>query len=458
MTGTRKSGPAHASRLIPALMMKLIMGGLVAMLVHKAGYTETKQRIDDAVIDWSMGMARGLTPLSGRTPEPAYLVIGIGEKTLDDWGRPASTPPDRLRPLIDYAVTGQAAMVLVDVLLDSSVAPQDGGLGLYLAGHGRSNGGRSDGEQVYRDRATPILLARDFRHQGKHGMPEPTGSAMDLAVASNPALGWFSALFPDESGMVRRWRLWEPVCAGDHAAAVPSAQLAAFMRLDGDTMAGNVAALDAAAHGACAPRAAPHPAALTPSVRLVTGNVVSLAADDAPLTRRIFYSVPPILRDGEARPTVTLNARPVPQVVEIEASAISGAFDRSLAKDRIVLIGATAKDKSSLQTPLGAMPGLYVILNSIETLVRFGRLEPLGSAAYAAVEAVLILLSAGLYMRFPLRTAFNLSCGVIAIVFAITITLFQGGLWLDFVLPLLGVLVHGGLERLEARIGHGEST
>jgi CHASE2 domain-containing sensor protein len=186
---------ARQGKLKRRLPRSLLVGmGISIGLLFLHGHPWLEEK-EDAAVDWVMQLQWGTAPTKSAVP---FAVLDIDEPTYRSWGEPFHTPRDRLLKLIDYAVRGGAALVVVDVDLSQRGhdPAADAGLRDYLAHYGGP-------------RARPILLVRTFREplsqeavSGAPNRPEdvPLPDVRrsfleeDPDIARSPLIHWGSSL------------------------------------------------------------------------------------------------------------------------------------------------------------------------------------------------------------------------------------------------------------------------
>jgi hypothetical protein len=363
--------------------------------------------------------------------------IDIDDAAFRAWGGSLITDRNRLLQLIKYAVQSGAAAVMVDVDLTPGPNQGDEAMRAWLAGYA------ADGRSV-----PPLIFLRSFA-----GPPDPLvtrtprPSLADVARAGAPVLFASVAFLRDDDQVVRRWRLWEPVCRNGIPAGVPSVELLTLAIMD-DPAQGAAkldAALGKAVDGTCE--------ALKPGMQhrlsFASHEAVELYPDA--FGERILFTLP---WPASALPgaTIELDKRRVPLLVHLPALSI---VDHDAAPDpvrgRIVVIsGSNAESRDSYLTPIGAMPGGMVLLNAINSLLQQGQLHqlsaPLGIGVGVAMGMVVWLL---LYV-FHFAIAVALTGAVIfPLVSLLASRWIAAGVWLDLGVPTFAMFVHRWFDVLE---------
>lgn len=392
--------------------------------------------VEDTAIDWVMQMQWGSAPTRDARP---FVMLDIDEATYRAWGEPFHIPRDRLLKLIDYAVRGKAALIVVDVDLSRRGEDRaaDEHLQAYLAQHAVQGG-------------TPILLARTFRNP----LPEETGYPAerrsfledDPRIAHSPLIQWGSTMFAlDQDGMLRRWHLWQPACAEGRPVMVPSLQLLAVAFLRQPTQAA------AEVHNALEPLAPKHcdrESVSRSNAQSVTITCLALSAEPHLLAQRIIYHLPWRPERGQSYPEIPWRSTAVSLLGLPRSAKLITDSDRPIAPQdldgRVVMIGGSFADSRDVyMTPLGEMPGALVLVNAISSLHQYGEIGLPPWYARLLVEAGLIVVMS---LAFAWAGSFwgMLVSGMTIIILLIPLSFLfiKAGIWLDFAIPLVAVQWH----------------
>lgn len=351
---------AFLSRLIPQgdaghhrtfTVLILILAALLLLGGGGARLIESYERFADPA-----ALARAALVMQG-VPREALPVtlLDVDDRTHVAWGRGARTPHAALARLIAVSRSNGAAAILVDFDLSSETTgePPDATLAAELA--------------AYPGAAPPLLLARKISFT--RGDDEVTAAAGTLAtpydslLVGKPNIRWITTL-NDVGGdrQVKRIRLWQSVCDGHAGHTYPSAALLAAAELLPSSPRGT--ALDdflaARANDDCGGSATlPDPG--WPAARAAAAVLPYIIPDRAD-ARALFR----IEQGGRA--TVVMRRIAAGQLVRVAngTAELAGEVDRDPFAGRVVLIGATHADTGDIYpTPLGAMPGVIILANSI---------------------------------------------------------------------------------------------
>lgn len=432
------------SRFWRAVLFNLVVGGATLAALRLAPDWPWLATREEQALDWMVRMQAGVAPEGDATP---FVLLELDEDTYRAWGEPLFVPREPLRELIEFAVRGGAALVLVDVDLSR---PSDGDAGLvaYLSSFVRE-GPRSDGPQ--------ILLARTFREPhppGRSPWREQRPSFLDEVVAGAPDLHWASTLFLQDPDLrIRRFRNAEPTCNDGAGDVVPAIQLLGLALLE-DRAAGpeRLAAALAPERPACGGAAATAPAG---PVELRLGDVdVTVAADR--VSTRILYAFGWSQGGDAPNPTVRFEGRDVPLLTRLPARLVTEAAappDPSLVAGRIVTIGASFAESRDLhRTPLGVLPGAVILQNALHSLLQNGGLKPPPAALVAAVQLGLLGLAAFGFAALSSFWATLLAAPLtIAALLPLSFWLFRAGVWLDLAIPIGAIQILAFARRYAER-------
>lgn len=389
------------------------------------------RRMEDGGFDWIMQMAAGIT--SGAPEERAgFAFLDIDERSHRRWDEPLFTPRDKLAALVRHAVVNGAALVILDVEVSREQGPEDGELAAYLASLGPED--------------PHVLLARGLRRVltgPAQGEREPRPSFLDPVVASSPNLDWAATLFDlDDDGKVRRWRLWEHVALEAKSPEPQPGVVVSMQLLSGALLLdpGAAATLTQklrrrSLHG---DETIPPPMAIGPHL---------LDFSPGRQERRIIYSIPWRLKEGQSYPQVILNGEPAPLVYIKPAYTVTDIPepppDPSLA-GRIVVIGASFDDsRDAYATPLGHMPGSMVIINAVDTFLRFGAVKRPPLWLRLLIMAFLVTVMSVCFWIWKSFLGMLVSGLVIILsLLPLSFWFYADGYWLDFAVPLVAVQVY----------------
>lgn len=282
-------------------------------------------------------------------------LLDVDDKTRASWGNQRITPHAALARLVEESAKLGSAMVVSDFDLSPEIAGAAGDPALLAL------------LESYKPEWPPLLLARKISFTRGEGEEEfvardAAATPYDDAVRGKPNIHWITTL-NDIGGdrQVRRVRSWQTVCVGAGGTAFPSAILvaAALLYPEDGHQADLEAFLKSRAETDC--RNEPEAKLSWPKFEGQAITIPYMVAD-RPETRSLFR----IEKDG--RQTVVLRRISAGQIVTYDGTTaqLAGELDADPFRGRVTLIGASHADTSDFyNTPLGTMPGVLIIANSI---------------------------------------------------------------------------------------------
>jgi CHASE2 domain-containing sensor protein len=435
--------------------INILIGIALSLVLNPIENNTAISKVRDALLTWQ-------TAQFGDTDLGKELVwIDIDDSTYAAWGSPYVSPRDKICRLIDFAVRGGARVVVVDfdlssravtdrraVACDSRTAANapaandaDSSLRDYLRGHTGS---------------VPVILTRILRSSATllYANGEPAREVRPSFVDPLPARAnvvWSAPFFDlDDDYMVRRWRLWEPVC-GAKARALPSTELLAVAAYNGKNLAALQNELDGALAPICLARAAGQPAAnLAPVVEHDVDIGFPLTLGESSLDRRFFFRFGWTRHPSGEYGTSLAAFIPARLITETD---VAHRFSSDIVRGRIAVIGGSFADNPDfLRTPLGTMPGTLVLANAINALANNDHIREVPWFLRVLVEGSLVVLLSALFLYFSPRAAMLLSSLIVVVTaFSVGYIFLNNGYWIDPVLPLLGIQAHELIAGLEHR-------
>lgn len=443
----------HEWRARSAFQRHLLIGLLVGIVIEIAlhfvhDHLAWLREIEDMAIDGIMNLQRATTI---DKPTPPFVVLDIDEPTYRAWEEPFHVPRDRLLKLIDYAVQGGAALVIVDVDLSQRGHDPlaDRALQDYLVNYGTIG-------------KPPLLLVRAFRPPlpGQHALPTERRSFLeqDGRLAAWPLIQWGSTLFElDQGQLLRRWHLWQITCDEQRhqPVVIPSLQLlaVALLRQPHEDPGKVVGQVRTALQTLAPERCDGHP--FHPHEKTLAIAGMELSAQPKGIAQRILYELPWQLHPGEAYPTLPRpDGTSVPLLSVFSALPITDG-NKPVAGDavtgRVVVIGGSFWESRDLYlTPLGQMPGFLVLANAIHSLYQHEEIKPPSLYLKLLITVALITLSSLIFAGLHSFRAMLLTSLVIVVaLLPISYYGFKAGVWLDFVIPFGAVALHWMAARFE---------
>jgi len=472
------------------LVSSVGVGLLVAFIIHFAHTLPVVMDIEDASMDLVMKIRESILPSKKEEKVPQFVVLDIDEETYKEWHYPPFTPRNYLKNLIETAVKAEAQLVVVDVDLSQETPfnelknltegtnnernlavaakkfvrhPFDQALYDYLYNYKRDcENNQASGQPG----CVPIILfGPAFTKIGDGGLNNVTKigfleSAVDKSI---PYIQWAPATFlqsPDQ--VVRRWPLWQPVCAENGQAegsVIPSMALlvALWFRnsisehpkslLQFQKKVSEDLNIFKPSGSECQnkqynrdfseslERGSNHENG--PNINVLKDLEVELGKGIT--SQRIFYRIPWKSKgrneSGEEEEylpprlpyQVPLGCSTNDCVLDIKSamglipSPLGSRPDLGFLKDKIVIIGGSHNyggGKGDIHfTPLGEMLGALLIVNATYSLLQ-GDMKPLeakvghgGILLKCLIDGVLIVLMSAMMMWWPIFYLVVVSCG-----------------------------------------------
>jgi len=414
-------------------------------------------RIVVAAQNWALDVAmQGAAEANGARDRvrPALTFIDIDEETWRNprWGggEPFRAPRKGLLALVDYALEHEARYLVVDVIVESRDDPED----IEFAHEIEKRATRLEETKQH------LFFVRTIRDPLK-GLeqlaPQLRSSPVDAAIRRHPEQ--LHAVEPyfrvSRDGVLRTWQMWRIGCRSDaesgrgHWEVMPSVQLA-------------IASLVQTPEGPqrfAIPWSAPIEAepcavdltALAQENAIGTGVQSDERVQDWLRTRPDitgFDELPESTGDLSSHiffkfhyPPNSWQVRLIPALNVLESTFHGQNPDFAHG---VVVIGQSfeaARDQHA--TPLGAMPGAMVLINSINSILDVKLLREPNRICEVIFELISIILIGYLFARFDSFTAtVGIFLTFVPILIGLNYLLLRSGIWLDFAVPLLGIFAH----------------
>lgn len=403
--------------------------------------------MEDAAMDFIM---RHYSNVSLKSETNAYVLLDIDQQTYEAWDEPFHIPREKLVALLEFARSGNPAVIIVDVDLGKSAGTQgDDRLIEFMRDYDKGP-------------YTPLILVRTLKTshvaESVAGPPVQRASFLDGAVSGHGNIFWASPHYKRDSDYrVRRWLLWQRTCRDEQADVLKPEVLVSVEMLvkallaeksgvttRSDRVRADLEQCFSSVQFRCdtdVSEKSGHAGASCPIGRHVISLESSLTA------QRLIYSIPYAVAEGENRPPVKVNGNDVELFRKLPALSITDGQHRIQAESlegKIVVIGGSYRESRDwYATPLGEMPGVMVILNAVHSLDVNGQLKPPGLWLKFLIVSALIVIMSLLFARFNSFTGMVLaSLAVILLLIPFSFFLFRSGVWVDFALPLFAVQVH----------------
>lgn len=338
--------------LTPRSLKTPLLGAAVASLAL-LGQTDILSNISGAFNDKDV-MVRWSSVLSGATRQAIPVtIIDVDDATLARVGGVDRTPRDLVSGLVSLAAEKRAAGIVVDI--DTSRPGPDPAADKALI----------DLVSSYPAGAPMLMYARRFIDaNGKTPATEldlsPLSSILDESAANRHNVIAVSSVAPLESDrVIRRWQLSQTACNGAEGQSFASPQLVALaLRENGAAARASVDAfLSARTAQRCAGSTVRPAWPRNPDVGASIWFLFGANPSEAPITM--------VEADGARVPLV----RHIPAHTLLGADggvAPSRAISEQIFAGRFVVIGSSHIESFDNHiTPLGPMPGAFIVANTI---------------------------------------------------------------------------------------------
>jgi len=442
---------------------------LLYLIILSSLYVPSVMELEDVTMDLIMELYRGDIPPREDKNIPHFVLLDIDDNTYKNWDNPLYTPRDRLNNLIDAAVQAKARLIVVDVdvslaMDNSSSSPYDPELKTYLE-NCKNNPSA----------CPPIILVRTFKKIASTSVPAISKMSFFEDVVTTDNMQWGTAQFSiSDTGMMRRWRLWEPSCTNQQPEVIPSIELLVMSSLIHDCTQEDI-------QNALAPfipqDCSANNQVFSDTVGEITVCGLTISTNTRSIEQRIMYRIP--WSDGNVPPRLPRlvpdnNGVPILTIFSAQPYAESPPQASLQAlTDSIVVIGGSHGYESNDPscdvhlTPLGDMPGALVIINAIHSLLQDITIKPVSIWKWLTIAALLILLATlfsyfseqwKISEKFTKKGIFGWKilwwCVVAVIIVGLlyaSVVLFEDGTWLNIAIPLLIIQIYRAIyQRLWA--------
>lgn len=383
-------------------------------------------RLENSAMDTMMEFNQGLPRMSdaGSADPMQFTFLDIDDASYRGWGEPYHVPRDKILKLIKFAAEANARLIVLDIDLsrEGVDADDDRRLAAYLTQYGKGVA------------HPPLILVRTF-YSGEPGdrqWVDIRPSFLD-EFEFPTSVHWAQPLFKATlwDGVIRHWHLIKFGCLNGRLVLVPATQLIAAALLSaGDVSSVNrYADLNVVRMENCnnADSAA---SAIT---FRDAGGRSEIFSPEAELGQRLIYTIP--------------WKSPAPDLITVPAQLITESphdLSGDLIRNRVVIIGASFADSRDIhRTPIGEMPGALIIANAIKSLTHYGQVRPPPALSHWVEKLFLILVAAWAFSRLTsLIAVFVAGAIIIGALVPISFYFFKYGLWVDFAIPLLAMVIH----------------
>ena len=429
----------------------IVFGLLITLLLIGLRHGQWVSELEDLSVDWMMTLYRGDLV---KDNTPPFVILDIDDDTYRAWGEPFFTPRDKLLKLIQFAVQAQPKVIIVDIAIDKQphqaegLHPHDLALQQYLAQYEKTHCSESD--------CPAILLTRTFRLPEGMKPFDPNSSPyylaqrptfLDQIVMRSPHIYWASTQFEREHDrLLRRWNLWIPTCTQKVSDIIPSMPLLTATLLVEKNKSGILP---------CSCRLRHHLNYFLPNCRKSPQKWTSEALRHKPtefvvskdlvfdlhptrLSRRMLYTIPWYVTEGKTLPSIS-GGRDLLTIMSANKILNKSSSDKPLRDSVTIIGGSYLEGRDWHATPLGWMPGMLVLVNSIQSLLQYGILQPPSTWWILLFATILIMLTSWLLIQYGQLWGAIYSSFIIIALIPLSFVLFKYGIWLSFAIPWAAV-------------------
>ena len=415
--------------------VNIAIGVAIVILLHFLQHTRWGESTLDNFFDLFIRSESGkAVRVQNDVQNAPLLFVDIDHETYKQWGEPLITPRDRLARILQILHDGEAKVIVLDILLEGQDCSPDNDRALL--------------EVVRRiqldpKRITKIIVPQRIGMEGDlkktliDALPglEPDSDKADSqnVFRASPTL---SATGSDN--IVRYWNLYERYLGKDGAEEIIWGYpiVAVLAAVEGDVR--KLGAFEERLRKDEGRHRKGHEL-----LKLADGKRIKLPYDKAHLylQRLRFLLVPDRSNDASAEKGDLMGGNLFQTVIKYpELEYYKGSF-----KDKIVVVGNSSPDVGDIQrTPVGDMAGMYVIGNSINTILAKEQPSPPPVWLSIIMELAVIILAAYVFLYFTSLLAQIIASVLILLVFGYFSYLWflRTGVFLNFVFAIVGMGFH----------------
>ncbi|EDN72247.1 membrane protein [Beggiatoa sp. SS] len=152
----------------------------------------------------------------------------------------------------------------------------------------------------------------------------------------------------------------------------------------------------------------------------------------------MLYTIPWYLNPGKTLPTVS-DGRDLLTIMSANKILNKSVSDKALRDSVTIIGGGYLAGRDWHATPLGWMPGMLVLVNSIQSLLQYGILQPPSNWWILLFATILIMLTSWLLIQYGQLWGAIYSVFLIIALIPLSFVLFKYGIWLSFAIPWAAV-------------------
>jgi CHASE2 domain-containing sensor protein len=398
--------------------MNILIGTLIAFLFHFIEGTQLGENTLNKVFDASLGSYYEEDPSTDK-----IFFIDIDESTLNDWGNPYFTPLDSLSKAIQICLLGKAKVIFIDISLDDRKSD-------FVSTSLLKNTLSSYTALNVENQNTHIIFPKIINSNRKI-----EDTLVDSIVTQNENFHFgIPIIYSSSSDKVTRYINYYTTYTnnGEERYILNTALLATLLFKGYNDKDLEALKLKLASNEKY-------------SIPF-NDNSLSISNKDIIANRIKFY----YQFGNNYSNHLHLNYSN-----RIEYNNITDEL-KNLIKDKIVIIGVSDKSHSDdyYMTPVGQMPGMYIMGNAIYELINYKQLKTINYFYIIMIELITIIFAAILFMRYDSVLAFLIATIILLVALGpITIyAYYKKGIFINIVFPIIGMAIHKSIAEYEEAI------
>ncbi|NVN99089.1 MAG: CHASE2 domain-containing protein [Geobacteraceae bacterium] len=405
----------------------VVVGFLIAISYHLIANQSMDENLANVAFDILIRVEKHFAVKEEQRQSPVYF-FDIDHQTFKKWGEPLQTPRDKVAGLVEAAWRNNSKVVVLDILLDKTDC-------CNVAGDKKLRGLL---EKMLRDNAqTKVIFPVAVGVDGERKL-NIYDDLIDKKSANGEQIFFrgIPAVSASAKDLINRY--WAAFAKGRSPKNNTSEILWSSPLLAAAIYENNLSQLDDAAAKLLSNQDAKGKTTVTLGGKKLVIPLNRSEHRAEIYTQRIrFRLIPP------TAPYYESNLLPVMRMAGVIESVGFNAFKEDLA-GKIVIIGNSSPDTWDIrQTPIGRLPGMYVVGNAVNTIVSGA--QPVQTHWWISlmVEGAVIILAAFLFARVSSMAAQSATSAIfLTIALPVSWYLFsRWGLFFNFVIPVFGMSI-----------------
>ena len=412
--------------------INVAIGIAIAVLFHLLEHTDWGEHTINKAFDFviakeaekSAGAMESLTSPRSAKISDRLLFVEIDHETYKKWGKPLITPRDQLAELVKIAYEKGAKIIVLDILLeDRDCCRPDADSNLKKVLQNMTD--RSVAAKVI----FPVRIGQDGNIRN---------SLFKKSIDSNPNFYIATANISPAAmdNVIRYWVPFEILKNGSDSTILWNMSFLAAMLAEGKEV--EIKEFEKQIKSSRF-----HKARLF-QLDHTKGITISPDRDDIYRNRIRFLLLPKNTLPGHPGGNLFDT---VYQVDEVNHAPF---------KDKIVLIGNSSPDAGDMyQTPVGNLPGIFIIGNAINTILLGLQPSPSSLWVNILIEVAIIIMAAFLFLYFHSFLAQIMGSVVLMSTLGVVsyYYFFRTGIFLNFIFAVVGMSFHRTFASIEEIVG-----